>query len=38
MAPVSEVARNKKLLEAGILVMNHCLELSDPVKANFNGQ
>lgn len=35
-APVSEVARNKKLLDAGIVVMNHCLELSDPVRAIFN--
>lgn len=33
--PIDDVARNRRLLEAGITILSQCLELSEPVRAKF---
>jgi hypothetical protein len=35
LGPMDDVARNRRLLEAGFMILVQCLELSERVRANF---
>lgn len=35
LGPMDDVARNRRLLEAGIMILMQCLELSAPVRSTF---